>query len=177
MNWPSLYADEVAPDLARFAAPVPLVVRGLAAAGLIVGTGGLVLAPPPLNLAGMVPLLMVAFGFVMVRQGRAAVRNGEVVVRFGVVGRKEVKKVLTDSTTTGVSEARYVYVLHVEVERAHTLTEAGEGEPRDTGTTRMTISRALHSQLRPGDAIVAVSLPTAPLNCHFLVDGSGAVRR
>ncbi len=176
-DWPKLYADEVAPILAAWAAPTPPRIRALALAALLVGLAVLLLAPWPAALAGLAPLLLVAFGAWAIGDNRRAARRGVVLVRTGTVETLRVERVLTDSTTTGATEAREVHVLTLTVAEEGTLSASGVTLRAGSGSVRLTTSAELHRDLSVGMALVAVSLPTAPAHVHLRVRPDGTAAR
>lgn len=178
IDWPGIFAREVAPTLARFSAPVPTPILVLAAIFVLGGVALLLLLPFPRSLAGWLPIALVVFGAVMVQQGRAAVRQGDTRVREGRLLSKRVETVLRDSAHHGGSEASHAYVLEVELRRSGVLTAAGV-ELREVAATRsrLTTSETLYAALPEGASFLGISLPTGPDFVHWLVLPDGRVVR
>lgn len=176
MDWAAFFEREVAPILANFAAPVPLAIWAVAGVAVIAGLATFAFVSFPRNLAGFIPIGMVAFGVVMVLQGRNAVETGTVQVREVVVKSMRVEKTVSDSTTTGY-KTRLSYILEVELAKAGPLTAEGLTLQDAEGSLRLATSETIYEGISEGDALVGVSLPTAPNYVHFRVLDDGTVVR
>ncbi|MCO4746227.1 MAG: hypothetical protein KC912_15625 [Proteobacteria bacterium] len=91
IDWPAIFARDVAPSLANFQAPIPTPVLGGAGGAVLIGLAMLGMLRFPTNLAGLVPIAMVIFGGVMVLQGSDAAATGDTLVREGRLVAKDTR--------------------------------------------------------------------------------------
>ncbi|MCB9687245.1 MAG: hypothetical protein H6738_09060 [Alphaproteobacteria bacterium] len=161
-DWAEIHRTEVAPALARWQAPMPMAVRGIVVVAVVAGVAAVVLIPPPFGLVGLAPLLMVGFGAWARRTNANAAATGETLLWSGRVADLRIEKVLTDDTRTAATEARKVHVAQVVLDHRGTLDAGGARWTATEGEQRLTVDPAVYEALTVGDALVAVSLPTAP---------------
>jgi hypothetical protein len=181
MNWSEIYQGEVAPVLENFSAGPPIWVYAIVGILAATGIALLIWAPVKVKMAGAVLLFFCGFiGFMVFRSSR--VKQGEpAVFRTGLVLRKYEKKQVVRKTT-GVMEPEITYWIDLQPQAIGRFDDTGllrkeEVQSNQSAGTEILVSEDIYAQVREGQIITGVILPTATDSFHFLVESDGSIVR
>ncbi len=176
IDWAKIHAAEIAPTLAKFAAPPPPAVLILL---LVVFLGGLALiiwSPAKFKAAGFVLIGITLFIAYMTAGNYYRAKHRLARYERGIIEKKFSRK-STRKDSRGQILPVTTYFIEISIDESRKLGSKGAAEPTTAynGKRERLVAESLYNKVTAGEKVHAVILPTAKDAIHFVVRDNGEI--